>query len=102
MDLRVIPGIATRAGMAPLRSYRRSEVVMVKILSLDELLEREYEREHFGDDSMTVGICDQQYIAAVLEEPPHEDVRGGYYNGTPSDVVTLMRNDRPLRTRWND
>jgi hypothetical protein len=54
------------------------------ILSLDELIEREYERETREGDDMTVGTCTQAYAAAVLEEPPSEGRRG------PRDLVDLM------------
>lgn len=54
------------------------------MVSLDELIGREYEKETRDGDDMTIGTCTQEYVSAVLEEPPHERRR-------VKDLVELMR-----------
>jgi hypothetical protein len=66
---------------------------MPRFLSLDELMAREYESERNDGDDMTVGLCTQAYIAAVLEELPEESTSYGYYNGKPRDLVSIFRDN---------
>ena len=64
---------------------------MIKTVSLDELLEREFEREALSGDGMTIDTCDQAYINMLLEGIPEEDTSEGFYNGRPTDLVTVFR-----------
>jgi len=59
---------------------------MIRMVSLDELLEREYAREREWCEAGS-----GQFAAALLDEVPEEDTRRGYYNGKPKDLVSLFR-----------
>jgi len=65
---------------------------MPTILSLDELVEQEYERERLGSDDMTIGTCCQIYIATLLEELPDERTEQGYYDEHSRDLVSIFAN----------
>lgn len=61
---------------------------MPKIYSLDELLERAYERERLYDQSSSDEDVSVSYL---LEELPEERTEAGYYDGMPLDLVSLFR-----------
>jgi hypothetical protein len=58
---------------------------MPKFLSLDELLEREYEGERQWDEA-----GNGTWVAALLEEVPEERTEAGFYDAKPLDLVSLF------------
>jgi len=60
---------------------------MPKIISLDELLAREYERE----ERVWCEAGSGQWVAALLEELPEERTHAGFYDEHVRDLVSVFR-----------